>query len=159
MEAIHLPAIKTLDDTRNEKLHHFVEEGGNEIDFHYDQPQRKEIQDIYRDYKKQRAAYYKHLEEQLNLNLEVKKAIVEEIKSLPNIEGAVPDKYHRFRELQERWHNTGPVPRAESNQLWNNYHFHVDNFYEFLRISNQLRELDFKKNLDAKTRFAKKQKL
>lgn len=151
MEAIHSAAIKTLDDIRNEKLHHFVEEGGNEIDFHYDQPHRKEIQDIYRDYKKQRAAYYKQLEEQLNLNLDVKKAIVEEIKNLPNIEGSVPDKYHRFRELQDRWHNTGPVPRAESSELWNNYHFHVDNFYDFLNISNQLRELDFKKNLEAKT--------
>ncbi len=151
MEAIHAAAIKTLDDIRNEKLHAFVEEGGNEIDFHLDQPQRKEIQDIYRDYKKQRSAYYKQLEEQLNLNLDVKKAIVEEVKNLPNSEGSVPDKYNRFRELQDRWHNTGPVPRSESSELWNNYHHHVDNFYDFLRISNQLRELDFKKNLEAKT--------
>jgi hypothetical protein len=151
MEVIHSSALKTLDDIRNEKLHQFVEDGGNEIDFHYDQPQRKEIQDIYYRYKKERATYYKHLEEQLNLNLEVKRSIVEEIKNLPNMASSVPDKYNRFRELQERWHNTGPVPRAESNQLWNNYHHHVDNFYDFLRISNQLRELDFKKNLDAKT--------
>jgi hypothetical protein len=151
MEAIQAAAIKTLDEVRNEKLHAFVEDGGSEIDFVYEQPERKEILGIYREYKKNRAAYYKKLEEQLQANLDVKHAIVEEIKNLPNTEGSVPEKYKHFRDLQERWANTGPVPRAESNQLWNNYHHHVDNFYDFLRISNQLRELDFKKNLDAKT--------
>ena len=150
MEAIHTAAIKALDEVRNEKLHAFVEEGGHEIDFQYEQPERRSIQQLYREYKQKRRDYYKKLEEQLTLNLDVKKAIIDEIKNLPNQEGNVPDKYNRFRELQDRWHNTGPVPRTESNELWNNYHHHVDNFYDFLRISNQLRELDFKKNMEAK---------
>ena len=151
MEGVHAAAIKALDEVRNEKLHAFVEDGGSEIDFQYDQPERKAIQQLYRDYKQKRREYYKKLEEQLLLNLDVKKSIIEELKILPNSEGSVPEKYNRFRELQDRWHNTGPVPRTESSELWNNYHHHVDNFYDFLRISNQLRELDFKKNLEAKT--------
>lgn len=151
MEGIHAAALKALDEVRNEKLQAFIEEGGNEIDFQYDQPERKNIQQLYRDYKQKRRAYYQKLEAQLMLNLDVKKTIIEELKQLPNTTDSVPNKYSRFRELQDRWHATGPVPRTESNELWNNYHHHIDNFYDFLRISNQLRELDLKKNLEAKT--------
>lgn len=151
IEAIYSAAIKTLDEVRKEKLHAFVEEGGSEIDFEYEQPERRAMQQLYKEYKGKRRDHYKKLEEQLSANLDVKKAIIEELKALPNEEGSVNSKYNRFRELQDRWHNTGPVPRAESNELWNNYHHHIDNFYDFLRISNQLRDLDFKKNLEAKT--------
>lgn len=151
MEALYQTAIKSLDEVRNEKLHAFVEDGGSEIDFLFEQPQRKTIVHLYREYKQKRRAYYQKLEEQLNLNLEVKQAIIEELRNLPNEEKSVGDKYTRFRELQERWHATGAVPRTASNELWNNFHHHVDNFYDFLRISNQLRDLDFKKNLEAKT--------
>jgi hypothetical protein len=151
IEAIYSTVIKALDEVRNEKLHQFVEEGGHEIDFFYDQPERRAIQQLYKEYKTKRREHYRKLEEQLSANLDVKKAIIEELKALPNEEGSVNSKYNRFRDLQDRWHNTGPVPRTESNELWNNYHHHIDNFYDFLRISNQLRDLDFKKNLEAKT--------
>lgn len=151
MEALYTAAIKALDDIRNEKLQAFVAEGGHEIDFFYEQPERGAIRQLYREYKAKKRDHYKKLEEQLSANLDVKKAIIEELKALPNNEGSVNSKYTRFRDLQDRWHNTGPVPRTESNELWNNYHHHIDNFYDFLRISNQLRDLDFKKNLEAKT--------
>ena len=153
IEEIHKAAIHQLDDARAEKLQAFVEGGGAEIDFTFDQPLRRDIQDLYKEFKSKRHKYYKDLEEQLTINLDVKQNIVEAIKELPNSDGLVKDKYAAFRELQDRWKNTGPVPRAQSRELWNNYHFHVDNFYDFLKISDELRELDFKKNLEAKTKL------
>ncbi len=151
MDALHSAAMHHFDEERAEKLSAFIEEGGVEMDFSYDQPLRRSIVGLYKEYKNQRHLYYKKLEEDLTVNFEVKKAIIQSIKELPNQMGSGPEKYKLFRELQDRWKNTGPVPRIESDKLWKNYHHHVDNFYDFLRVSNELRELDFKKNLESKT--------
>lgn len=150
VEAIRTALLKRLDAEREEKKEEFLEGGGVEIDFHYDQPDRDAFRRIYREYKEKRRNYRKKLEEELQLNLQVKKNIIETIKVIPESEGSAQEKYKQFRDLQDRWKNTGPVPRSESRDLYNNYHFHVDQFYDFLRISNELRELDFKKNQAAK---------
>ncbi|NVK26824.1 MAG: DUF349 domain-containing protein [Flavobacteriia bacterium] len=150
IEAIRTALLKRLDAERDEKKEEFLANGGVEIDFHYDQPDRNKFRQYYGEFKDRRRNYRKKLEEELQLNLQVKKNIIESIKEIPGSEGSAQDKYKQFRDLQERWRNTGPVPRAESRDLYNNYHFHVDQFYDFLRISNELRELDFKKNQAAK---------
>ncbi len=150
VEAIRTVLLKRLDAEREEKKEEFMSAGGVEIDFHYDQANRVAFRKLYREYKERRRNYRKKLEEELQLNLQVKKTIIDSIKEIPESEGSAQDKYKQFRELQERWKNTGPVPRGESRDLYNNYHFHVDQFYDFLRISNELRELDFKKNQAAK---------
>lgn len=151
METLYNVATNHFEEERSVKLHEFVENGGAEMDFFWDQPLRRKLQDAYKKYKAKRHDYYKKLERQLAANLDVKKEIIEAIKDLPNQPGSVPEKYKVFRDFQDRWKDTGPVPRAESDELWKNYHHHVDNFYDFLRISNELRELDFKKNLELKT--------
>ncbi len=151
MEAIYGAAMAFFDEERSEKLQAFLAEGGAEMDFVFEQPLKRAIVDAYKVFKHKRLQFYKKLEEELTENLAAKKAIIEALKELPNTPGNVPDKYKQFRDYQERWRNTGPVPRTESAELWNNYHHHVDNFYDFLHISNELRDLDFKKNLEAKT--------
>lgn len=150
IEAIRTALLKRLDEEREEKKEEFLEGGGNEIDFHYDQADRNKFRQIYGQFKDRRRKHRQQLEEQLQLNLQVKKSISEAIKEIPESDGSAQEKYKQFRDLQERWKNTGPVPRTESRDLYNNYHFHVDQFYDFLRISNELRELDFKKNQAAK---------
>ncbi|MCT4624490.1 MAG: DUF349 domain-containing protein [Schleiferiaceae bacterium] len=157
MEALKIALYKHLEDERNAKLHEFVEAGNSEIDFEFHQPIKDEFKQIYNTYRSNRDSYYKDLSQQLATNLDVKKQIIEEIKDLPNKEGIrVPEKYKTFRELQDRWREVGPVPKGDSATLYNNYHFHVNNFYDFLRISNELRELDFKKNLAAKEELCEK---
>jgi hypothetical protein len=151
MDAIRHAILHQLDDQKQEKLQNFLENGGVEIDFNFEQPERKKIQDLYNEFKQRRYKYYKALEEQLALNLEVKKSIVEAIKELPKKDAPVSEIHKELHELQDRWRKTGPVPRNESAELWNNYHFHLDNYYKFLQISNELRDLDFKRNLEAKT--------
>ena len=64
--------------------------------------------------------------------------------------------FEHFRILQEQWKNTGYVPQNESNNLWQSYHHHVELFYDFIRLNNDLRDLDFKRNLEAKTEIIKK---
>lgn len=150
-EALKAALYKHLDDEKAGKLAEFVEAGNAEMDFEFIQPIKDKFKTVYSAYRSKRDAYYKELGEKLATNLDVKKAIIEEIKGLPNKEGVrVPEKYKQFRELQDRWREVGPVPKGDSGTLYNNYHFHVNNFYDFLRISNELREMDFKKNLKAK---------
>lgn len=150
IEAIRTALLARLDAERNEKKEEFLANGGVEIDFQYDQADRRAFRTIYGDFKDRRRQARKKLEDQLQLNLSVKRNIIEAVKLIPGAEGSAQEKYKQFRELQDRWRDTGPVPRAESRDLYNNYHFHVDQFYDFLRISNELRELDFKKNQAAK---------
>lgn len=156
VEAIRTALLKRLDEERNEKKEEFLANGGVEIDFQYDQADRRAFREMYGAFKDRRRNARKELEAQLQVNLSVKKSIVETIKEIPASEGSAQEKYKQFRELQERWKATGPVPRSESRDLYNNYHFHVDQFYDFLRISNELRELDFKKNHEAKEELIKK---
>ena len=58
--------------------------------------------------------------------------------------------YQEFRDLQERWRNTGLVPQAQANALLETYHHHVENFFNYVKINKELRDLDLKRNLDAK---------
>lgn len=156
-EALKIALFKHLDDEKATKLAEFVDAGNAEMDFEFIQPLREKFKSIYSDYRYKKDAYYKELSEKLATNLDVKKAIIEEIKNLPNKEGVrVPEKYKHFRELQDRWREVGPVPKPDSATLYNNYHFHVNNFYDFLRISNELREMDFKKNMAAKEALCEK---
>lgn len=150
MDAIKHAALHQLDEVRNEKLQEFLAEGGFEIDFEYDQPLRRDILGLYNDYRKLRNTYYKDLEAQLFKNLAAKKDIIDAIKLLPQKEGSIAEIHKELHELQDRWRIIGHVPKTESDELWKNYHFHLDNYYKFLSISNELRDLDFKKNLDAK---------
>src|SRR5690606_1012143 len=61
--------------------------------------------------------------------------------------------YKHFKELQERWRNTGPIPRDKYNNAWNSYHHHVEMFYDFLHLNRDLRDLDFKHNLEQKVKI------
>lgn len=156
IEAIRTALLKRLDDERNEKKEEFLANGGVEIDFQYDQADRRAFREIYGGFRDKRRQFRKQLEDQLQTNLNLKRAIIDAIKEIPEAEGSAQEKYKHFRELQDRWRETGPVPRAESRDLYNNYHFHVDQFYDFLRISNELREMDFKKNQEAKEELISK---
>ena len=83
-------------------------------------------------------------------NLVERLEIIEKIKGLFNVEESINTTYKHFKELQERWKNAGPIPRDKYNNAWNSYHHHVEIFYDFLHLNRDLRDLDFKHNLDKK---------
>lgn len=133
-----------------EKKEDFLNDGGNEIDFYYASPTQKRFKEIYNDYRKKLNEHYQNLEKNLKQNLANKLEIIEELKGLINVEENINTTYKHFKELQERWRKTGPIPRDKYNNAWNSYHHHVELFYDFLHINRDLRDLDFKHNLERK---------
>jgi len=131
----------------------FIKEGGNEIDFYFKPEYKKKFDQIGYDYREKRRNHYKSQEATQKVNLEKKKAIIEEIKNLINIEQNINTIYNSFRALQESWYNTGPIPRAENQNIWETYKHHVERFYDFLHLNRELRDLDFKHNYEDKLKI------
>ena len=141
----------------NEELEHkkegFLAEGGNIIDFHYTTPLKKEFNSLYFDYKERRNNHYKNLKKDLQSNLDKRWELIEELKGLLGAEENINTTYKHFKEIQEKWHVAGAIPRDKYNTVWNTYHHHVENFYDFLHLNREFRDLDFKHNLDAKLKL------
>ncbi|MBP0903819.1 DUF349 domain-containing protein [Mariniflexile gromovii] len=135
-----------LDDKKEE----FLNDGGNEIDFYYVSPIQKRYKEAYNEYRRKLNEHYQNLEKNLKQNLADKLEIIEELKGLINVEENINTTYKHFKELQERWRTTGPIPRDKYNNAWNSYHHHVEIFYDFLHLNRDLRDLDFKHNLERK---------
>ncbi|MDD2279291.1 MAG: DUF349 domain-containing protein [Bacteroidales bacterium] len=117
------------------------------------EPQVKELLKQYRDKK---SIYNRELENQKSKNLEVKQAIIEKIKDLVNRNESVNQTFQEFKELQQQWREIGPVPQASLNDLWETYHHHVQNFYDYVKINNELKDLDLKRNLEEKISLCEK---
>lgn len=133
----------------------FLAEGGNIIDFKYRNPIKSTYNSILYDYKNKRKELKVKQEKELQDNLETKLNLIEELKTLiDNAEGST--MYKLFQGIQERWRNTGAIPRAKYNDTWRTYQFHVERFYDLLHLNNDLRDLDFKYNLEEKLKLVEK---
>ena len=154
----HVDEIKSefnakFSELLEEKKEEFINEGGSEIDFYYSTPIKKQFNSVYKDYKSSLNAYYKTLETNLKTNLENRLRIIEEIKGLINVEENINTTYKHFKDLQEEWRNAGSIPRDKYNTAWNTYHHHVEIFYDFLHLNRDLRDMDFKHNLEQKLKI------
>ena len=112
-----------------------------------DEARLKELLKKYREARDKAAAESEKVKEE---NYRLKNEIIEELKSLISSEETLNVTFTRFRELQARWKDIGPVPQAKVNDLWERYNLHVEHFYDFVKINKELRDLDLKKNLEAK---------
>jgi hypothetical protein len=138
-----------------EKKAAFLADGGNSIDFYFSSPVKSEYNSILGDYKKQRDAYYKNLDKELNENLEKRVQLIENLKDLiDNADNKT--MYRNFKEIQDTWKTIGPVPKNYYNDTWKIYHHHVERFYDLLHLSNDFRDLDFKHNLELKLKIISK---
>ena len=108
---------------------------------------------LYVAYKKERAEYNKELDVQREENLARKQAIIEELKTLVEEPGDMKDAFPKFRDIQNRWREVGPVPQQSFRDVNDTYQLYVTKFYDLVDINRELRDLDFKKNLEAKTAF------
>ncbi|SFW67972.1 protein of unknown function [Sinomicrobium oceani] len=154
----HVDGIKYEFDLKyqellEEKKEEFLNDGGNEIDFRYTSPVKQKFNKVYGEYREKRNAYYKNLEQNLKNNLSKRQEIIEELKGLINVEEDINTTYKHFKELQERWKVAGPIPRMNYNDVWRTYQHHVERFYDFLDINRDLRDLDFKHNLEEKEKL------
>ena len=136
-----------------EKKAEFIGEGGNEIDFYFVPDYKKSFGNLLRDYKQKKSQYFKEMEANQKANLNRKREIIEEIKTLIDQSEHNNNTYQQFKNLQEAFHNTGQVPRNEVNNIWQTYKFHVERFYDFLHLNRDLREADFKHNYTEKLKI------
>ena len=103
--------------------------------------------------KEKRAKLLKEQEAEKQENLTKKLAIIEQIKGMITTPEEANKSYKEFQALQQQWREIKNVPAEKANELWRNYQLYVEQFYDMLRLNSEARELDFKKNLEAKTRL------
>lgn len=108
---------------------------------------------VYANYKKERAEYNRQQDAQREDNFAKKQAFIEDLKNLVEKQEDVNSTFPAFRELQNRWREIGPVPATKFRDLNDTYQFYVEKFYDMVKINRDLRDLDFKKNLEAKEAF------
>ena len=129
----------------------FVEEGGAEEDFAPSVDGAEvQLKEQFKIYRQRRDACIANLEAEKEANLKVKQTIIEELKELVNSDETLNHTFNKFRELQQRWKETGIVPQQYVKDLWETYNLHVENFYSFIKINKELRDLDLKKNYEQK---------
>ncbi|RXG16290.1 putative protein DUF349 [Leeuwenhoekiella aestuarii] len=148
--------IAKFEEEQEEAKEKFLEDGGNIIDFRYYSPLKKEFNSLYFEYRDKRNHYYQNLRKDLNANLETRNALIEELKELKNELGgeeSINATFDKFKDIQDRWRNSGNIPRDRYNLVWNNYHHHIENFYDFLHLNREFRDKDFKENLDKKLKL------
>lgn len=144
------------------KYYHLLDEKKEEFlaenqdpneEFQYHFPLKSKFDQYYSQFRDSKNSHFKSLQTNLKTNLENRLAIVEELKELINPQASIKDTLKHFNDLRERWKNAGPIPKDKYNHVWNNYHFHVENFYDYLHLDREARDLDFKHNLELKQKI------
>ena len=133
----------------------FAEAGGNSEEFvpAADESEKK-LKELFAEYRKKRDEYLSGIEKDKEKNYAVKLKIIEELKELIGSSETMNHTFNAFRDLQKRWKETGPVPQAHVKDLWETYNLYVENFYNFIKINKELRDLDLKRNNEAKLELA-----
>ncbi|WP_264521116.1 DUF349 domain-containing protein [Flavobacterium sp. N1994] len=144
------------------KYHHFIDEKKEEFhaenpdtteDFHYHFPLKAKFDQLYSQYRDKKNNHFQSLQNNLKANLENRLAIVEELKNLIHSQDSIPVTLKKFNDIRDRWKVAGPIPKDKYNHVWNNYHFHLENFYDVLHLDREIRDLDFKHNLVQKLKI------
>ena len=129
----------------------FIEEGGKEEEFTPAVDGAEvQLKELFREYRRRRDIFIANLEAEKEANYKIKLGIIEELKELVNSDETLNHTFTKFRELQQRWKETGIVPQQQVKDLWETYNLHVENFYNFIKINKELRDLDLKKNYEQK---------
>lgn len=144
----------------SDKYHHFIDEKKEEflaqnneegLDFEYHFPLKNKFDGIYNAYKASKAKHFKQLQNNLEQNFAVRESLIDELKNLIDSgDTSISDMFKKVNEIRERWKNAGAIPRDKYNILWNNYHFHMERFYDIMHLDKEARDLDLKNNLEQK---------
>lgn len=153
---IPLLAIKSVltprwEEEKKEAQEEYIENGGNIIDFHFDQKKKDNFYKVFNEFKKLYSEYRAQLQGKMKINLELKKNLLNEIKVLAENDDLPTGKtYKEFKRINDKWKEIGHVPSESTRDLYASYRFFVDRFYDNLRLSQDLRDIDFKHNKEIK---------
>ena len=134
----------------------FIKNGGQAEEFVFSKESEETFKELFGQYKSKRDAVRKQKEEAQANNLKQRKALIEEISTLVNTEESLNKTFQVFHDIQERWKAIGEVAITERKKIWETYHHEVAKFYDFININKELRDLDLKKNLEAKIDLCEK---
>lgn len=134
-----------------ENKRQFIENGGNAEDFI---PQISEEEKLFKnlmgEIKKEKSAQAAALEKQKEENYQIKLSIIEELKKIVESSETANKSYNEVKRLQQQWNEIKLVPQGKVNELWKSYQLYIEKFYDLLKLNNEFREYDFKKNLEIK---------
>ena len=132
----------------------FIDEGGKAEDFTPEtEPAEEEFKAVMNAIKEKRNALAAAQEQEKEENLTKKLGILERMKFLTESQEDTNKIYDEFKKLQQEWNETGQIPVAKVNELWKTYQLYTEKFYDMVKLNNEFREYDFKKNLEQKTRL------
>lgn len=157
VERIKIFFYKKLRQEADERKAKFLEGGGKIEDYKiFVDPLEHRLKELLEKYRSKKTDFSKIQEAEKNENLKRKYDIIDKIKDLVNREESINKTFQEFRTLQNEWHSTGVVPQSSLKDLWENYHHHVEIFYDYIKINKELRDLDLKKNLELKVKLCEK---
>lgn len=143
-----------------EKRVAFYAENETATEFEYHSPVKVKFDQLLDAFRNKRNTNFKNIENQLKNNLTEKTALIEELKALiASTDSNISEMFKKFNDIRERWKNSGAIPKDKYNLVWNNFHFHVDRFYEIVHLDREIRDADFKNNLEQKLEIIAKAKL
>ena len=132
----------------------FIDAGGELTEF---KPEKDELEDVLKtllnEYRSKKAAHTASLEKEKEQNLLQKQHILMQMKTLSESNDDVSTHINEFRNLQQKWKSIGQVPAQHSTDMWKQYNLNQETFWDLIKINNELREYDFKKNLESKTQL------
>lgn len=158
----HIEQIKEvfrqkIENDENQKKEAFLADGGDVLDFRYENSYRSKFSLVYNDYKNQLSIYHKENEKQEKENLVERLSIVDELKALYTEQNeSNTQMFKSFRDLKTRWHNAGRIPASNAENVFKNYFFHLDNFYKYLDMNKELQALDYQHNLEVRYSIIKR---
>ena len=114
------------------------------------------FKDLYSQYKTRRAAFTQELEKQKEENYQTKLGLIDELKALVEASEDLKETFPKFRDIQSRWRAVGPVSQTRVKNLYDTYQHYVEMFYDYVKINKEFRDLDFKKNLEAKEKLCER---
>ena len=155
--AIRIHFNKLNKEDMDREVEQFLQGGGDMETFRHEEDDcETRFNAAFGIYKSNKARQNEVIEAQKLENLAQKKALLEDLKQMIASDESLKKTYDEFRALQDRWKEIGQVPATENANLWNSYHFLVEQFFDKVRIGRELRDLDMKKNLDAKVDLCEK---
>jgi hypothetical protein len=150
----------------SDKYHHFIDEKREEfnaqnneegVEFEYHFPLKNKFDSIFNTYKTNKTKHFKQLQNNLEHNFAVREGLIEELKQLIDSgDSSIGDMFKKANDIRDRWKNAGAIPRDKYNILWNNYHFHMERFYDVIHLDKEARDLDLKNNLEQKQQIITK---
>ncbi|WP_396181010.1 DUF349 domain-containing protein [Flavobacterium sp.] len=143
-----------------EKRIAYYAENETSTEFEYHSPIKVKFDQLLDTFRNKKNTNFKNIENQLKNNLTEKTTLIEELKALiASTDSNISEMFKKFNDIRERWKNSGAIPKDKYNLVWNNFHFHVDRFYEIVHLDREIRDADFKNNLEQKLEIIAKAKL